>query len=169
MTLILCSEAGSGLPRGSTQPYTWSHQWKDSENFSIWEQARRDLREMGREHEEWGKLEKEILEEMHEPAPLSREEEISALSTGWKKSIGFMPKQPLTSRTSQDLWHLHSRTFKFSVQKTNFITKRGSFVPSSLPKPASGFLYNYCHLIVTMVPDSLIFIFSVLNHLDEFT
>lgn len=119
-----------------------------------------------------GKTEKERLEEKHKPASLCREEQISALGTGWRKqsqSRGFMPKQPCMSRTSQHLWHMHSRTFKFSVQKINFITKTGSFLTSSLPKPASGCSYSYCHLIVTMVPNSLIFIFSVLNHLDAFS
>lgn len=47
-------------------------------------EARQNLRETGREHEEQEKLEKERLEEMHEPAPLSREE-VFALSTGRRK------------------------------------------------------------------------------------
>jgi len=45
-------------------------------------EARWDQRETGREHEEWEKIEKEWLEEMHEPALLSGDEGISALSTG---------------------------------------------------------------------------------------
>lgn len=163
-TLILCSEVGSGLPRGSNNCiWVWKLQLLRTT------EARWNLREAGREREKQEKLEKERLEEMLEPASLRREEEVSALNRGWRQpsqSKGFMSKQPQTSRTSEDLWHLH-RTLNFSVQKIHFITKTDSFLPYSLSKPASGFLHSYCHLIVTKAPNSLIFIFGVLDPLDE--
>lgn len=170
MALILCSEAGSGLPRESTQPCTRSHQRKGIrklQHLRITE-ARWDLRETGREHEECEKLEEERLEEMHEPALLSREG-VFDRSTDWRKQSLQRLRAQATPHVKDITGPLAPAQQDFSVQKRNFITKAGSFLTSSLPKPAPGLSYSYCHLIVTMVPDTLIFIFSVLNHLDEFS